>query len=770
MATLVEIYEWFMTGKKPTQAQFWASWGSFWNKSEQIPQSSISGLPGVLNAKAEKAQFDAHKTDENAHAALFAAKADAQALLNHIQATFEAIGIELQSRVYGDESLQFQIDDTNDFVSQARSDIEAINTLLTSDDINLDTVQEIVDAIKTVETSLSTILVNDLTTGGTTKALTAEMGKTLKGLIDGLVVPTATATVRGIVKTDTTVADPVVYTVETADNLLKAKVNAILEIKPITGIAYTLLAYDTANLVQLAYDGTLPMTVTIPNDATLNLPVGSIFYTVGSNTGALTIAGGAGVTFQTAVGLTAGQNETRKYVKKAANKWGVEGGVAATAATPLEFKKCYLKGTGNDSTAVIGSGSNPFLTLEGLMNKMTTIYGNLNDCEIIILDSSTYTANTVRTVSDFVIKTNFQPTVRISQYFTVTNKFHLSGKMTFDIHPMVGVTNIGNYFFVAPSGANSSNYINIKAITRSTDSISPAVMFQSAGSANWETFRVVTMSGIGRFSFESGTSTKELFIDTLTDGYIDIYSGESPLTTLNIKTINYSSAGTYDPFPTGSGSFNLKLGAIVCSNASARVSLAYNRINIELMGGVYQNVIFQGTNSMSEPFGCVTGKGIIEYKSAIDYYGIFKSPWAGSRTKHSYSNLLRNLNLVIRDTNAGAYLNAGAIVGFMTNYTTEFAGKIVFDNVKIEIIQSTCPLIFTGGGMVENANYWNVLFKNGCHFVLSGYLVRWRNDVSDITDATSRTIIAKLGSGSLSYDALGITNTLANLTIVDISN
>lgn len=186
MATLVEIYEWFMTGKKPTQAQFWASWGSFWNKSEQIPQSSISGLPGVLNAKAEKAQFDAHKTDENAHADLFDAKADAQALLNHIQATFEAIGIELQSRVYGDESLQFQIDDTNDFVSQARSDIEAINTLLTSNDINLDTVQEIVDAIKTVETSLSTILVNDLTTGGATKALTAEMGKTLKGLIDGL--------------------------------------------------------------------------------------------------------------------------------------------------------------------------------------------------------------------------------------------------------------------------------------------------------------------------------------------------------------------------------------------------------------------------------------------------------------------------------------------------------------------------------------------------------------------------------------------------------
>jgi len=67
-----------------------------------------------------------------------------------------------------------------------KGQIDAINTLLTSDNINLDTVQEIVDAIETIQTSLSTILVNDLTTGGITKALTAEMGVTLKGLIDAL--------------------------------------------------------------------------------------------------------------------------------------------------------------------------------------------------------------------------------------------------------------------------------------------------------------------------------------------------------------------------------------------------------------------------------------------------------------------------------------------------------------------------------------------------------------------------------------------------------
>jgi len=47
-------------------------------------------------------------------------------------------------------------------------------------------VQELVDAIETIQASLSTILVNDLNTGGVTKALTAQQGVVLKGLIDTL--------------------------------------------------------------------------------------------------------------------------------------------------------------------------------------------------------------------------------------------------------------------------------------------------------------------------------------------------------------------------------------------------------------------------------------------------------------------------------------------------------------------------------------------------------------------------------------------------------
>ena len=190
MATLSDIYNWFMTGKRPTQAQFWASWGSFYNKDEVIPQSAVQDLATTLNAKAEKAQFDGHKIDANAHLELFEMKEDKNkkgfangyAPLNEfVKISSDFLNIVNDLVTGGATSLA-----SAETVKTLKTQIDGINTLLASDNINLDTVQEIVDAIETVQTSLSTILVNDLTTGGVTKALTAEMGKTLKGLVDGL--------------------------------------------------------------------------------------------------------------------------------------------------------------------------------------------------------------------------------------------------------------------------------------------------------------------------------------------------------------------------------------------------------------------------------------------------------------------------------------------------------------------------------------------------------------------------------------------------------
>ncbi|MHC0445873.1 tail fiber domain-containing protein [Flavobacterium sp. 3-218] len=58
--------------------------------------------------------------------------------------------------------------------------IDDANELLASDNVDLNTLQKLGDEIEVVRSSLSTIVVNDLSTGGTTKALSAEMGKTLQ--------------------------------------------------------------------------------------------------------------------------------------------------------------------------------------------------------------------------------------------------------------------------------------------------------------------------------------------------------------------------------------------------------------------------------------------------------------------------------------------------------------------------------------------------------------------------------------------------------------
>lgn len=91
--------------------------------------------------------------------------------------------LSLQSVI---DFLQDGVSLDGDTLNKLNNKISGIQTLLNSDNVNLDTVQELVDAIENIQLSLSTILVNDLTTGGVTKALTAQQGVVLKGLIDSL--------------------------------------------------------------------------------------------------------------------------------------------------------------------------------------------------------------------------------------------------------------------------------------------------------------------------------------------------------------------------------------------------------------------------------------------------------------------------------------------------------------------------------------------------------------------------------------------------------
>lgn len=47
--SLATIKNWFKTGLKPTQSQFWDTWDSFWHKDDSIPTASVAGLDSALS-------------------------------------------------------------------------------------------------------------------------------------------------------------------------------------------------------------------------------------------------------------------------------------------------------------------------------------------------------------------------------------------------------------------------------------------------------------------------------------------------------------------------------------------------------------------------------------------------------------------------------------------------------------------------------------------------------------------------------------------------
>lgn len=72
MADKITLKNWYRTGLKPLQEQFWAWMDSYWHKDEKIPITAIEHIEEILDAKADAEVLVYHLTDEMAHADLFA--------------------------------------------------------------------------------------------------------------------------------------------------------------------------------------------------------------------------------------------------------------------------------------------------------------------------------------------------------------------------------------------------------------------------------------------------------------------------------------------------------------------------------------------------------------------------------------------------------------------------------------------------------------------------------------------------------------------------
>ncbi|MBB5636734.1 hypothetical protein HDF26_005210 [Pedobacter cryoconitis] len=65
--TLNIIKNWFRTGLKPSQQQFWDTWDSFWHKDAMIPSGNIENLDKRFDEKADAEALNSHMRDLTAH-------------------------------------------------------------------------------------------------------------------------------------------------------------------------------------------------------------------------------------------------------------------------------------------------------------------------------------------------------------------------------------------------------------------------------------------------------------------------------------------------------------------------------------------------------------------------------------------------------------------------------------------------------------------------------------------------------------------------------
>ena len=157
MTPLNTINTWFETGDFPTQEQFQATFASFFHKESLIPVASIEGLTQMFQNTMSAAAFNLHLGDQNAHTDNLAKRnadnlnatniAEWKSTLGITEiATVDVLGTA--GNVYNKVQVDEYINNITNTYTDINAAIDALEQLVTSDDVNLDELQEIVNFVK----------------------------------------------------------------------------------------------------------------------------------------------------------------------------------------------------------------------------------------------------------------------------------------------------------------------------------------------------------------------------------------------------------------------------------------------------------------------------------------------------------------------------------------------------------------------------------------------------------------------------------------------
>ena len=442
--------------------------------------------------------------------------------------------------------------------------------------------------------------------------------------------------------------------------------------------------------------------------------------------------------------------------------WPDKNGTVAMTSDIKGTYVAFLKGTGNDSTGVIGNILSPFLTLEGLISSVITTNGSMDNCQIVVLDNGTYSTTTIRTISDLNIVCNTSAIIKITEQLTITNLLNIVGSFEFNLDLKTGST---SQYVIFSTVAKTVN-INVAKWTHANTFVTPIIAhIRIQTNVVLLRFYIGELVNPSRFVTDAWTK-KDIFIDKCT-GILPEFNVAPTASdcAIYVKNITYTGTGTLDPFASQTANSNkVVINSTTCTSTGT-ISLSFvNRI-IELTGGIFENTIFIASGVSSNKQNMLTGFGTITFKKsyANSTVGIISVSQGGARSNSVMMNFLKNLNLIITDTSSGTFLANTPVIAAWGGAGSP-SSKIILENVNITVPVANCPLFMVGiQGGTETADQYVGIMKGYLNFIGSGYFAVHRTD--DGLTFAGYKVFAKIGNCISHIGGTGYTSDATNISV-----